>query len=319
MEPVKVARPRLAGSISRFTSAIPFQGSRRRKRKGRDGRSRARSIILALSQFISFHSRPIQSGARGTRSRRDLRPNRDTHSPRGDGPEFTEIIRLSGRGRRASGENAGDRAEIRGSRAYPRISVGPLDSAKRTRDRRINPAGSARAREREREKGGRIRVSQHVVRIGYILSNRALIEVEPHRMPMGVYTLVECSSDLMRRATISRAFVLGIGSGAIRPFLASGRRDPGIHLEVDLIRTGTTRSVSSTLLLLSPESRGAVIVLRCNCTRRPIFRPRSLMAFPVAIPREDPSRREIREKRRARAHAFAAREGFQGDSSLPLS
>lgn len=32
-----------------------------------------------------------------------------------------------------------------------------------------------------------------------------VIEVEPRRTPVGVYMLVECSSDLMRRATISRS------------------------------------------------------------------------------------------------------------------
>lgn len=32
-----------------------------------------------------------------------------------------------------------------------------------------------------------------------------VIEVEPRRTPVGVYTLMECSSDLMRRATISHS------------------------------------------------------------------------------------------------------------------
>jgi len=32
-----------------------------------------------------------------------------------------------------------------------------------------------------------------------------VIEVESRRTPVGVYTLMECSSDLMRRATISRS------------------------------------------------------------------------------------------------------------------
>lgn len=35
----------------------------------------------------------------------------------------------------------------------------------------------------------------------------AVIEVEPHRTPVGVYTPVECSSDLMRRASISLWFL----------------------------------------------------------------------------------------------------------------
>lgn len=40
---------------------------------------------------------------------------------------------------------------------------------------------------------------------GYTLPYSRVIEVEPRRTPVGVYTLVECSSDLMRRATISRS------------------------------------------------------------------------------------------------------------------
>lgn len=35
----------------------------------------------------------------------------------------------------------------------------------------------------------------------------AVIEVEPHRTSVGVYTPVECSSDLMRRAAISLSFL----------------------------------------------------------------------------------------------------------------
>lgn len=43
--------------------------------------------------------------------------------------------------------------------------------------------------------------------MGYILYPwcSRMIEVEPRRTPVGVYTLVECRSDLMRRVTISRS------------------------------------------------------------------------------------------------------------------
>jgi len=60
-------------------------------------------------------------------------------------------------------------------------------------------------REEERESNPCLAACRTQYMGTFYLRCSRVIEVEPRRTPVGVYTLVECSSDLMRRATISRS------------------------------------------------------------------------------------------------------------------
>lgn len=54
-----------------------------------------------------------------------------------------------------------------------------------------------------------------------------VIEVEPHRTAVGVYTPVECSSDLMRRAAISLSF---LESADPPPIFALGQEEDFLEI-----------------------------------------------------------------------------------------
>lgn len=93
--------------------------------------------------------------------------------------------------------------KIRGFRVYPPQIIGPLKFREKARVRRINSTAIRvrRGQGGERGKGSNLCLAACRTQHGYLLYLRfcsRMIQVEPRRTPVGVYTLVECGSDLMR-------------------------------------------------------------------------------------------------------------------------